>query len=147
MAINDYVRSGAALLSGIALVSQLALPAKALGEDLYAVAKSPSTPTRYEDTNLASLGMPNWEGLTPHSKPRTLDKSKIIDGPETTLTTYNIKSVMVNTYAFEGKNFSIGIDYDWKAPVDLSLVDNTGNGNYVRMDSGTPFKMPRWVEK
>jgi hypothetical protein len=146
MAINDYVRGGAALLSGIALVSQLALPAKALGEDLYRVATTPSTPTRYEDTNLASLGVPNWEGLRPKNSWR-LDKSDKVHGNETLVNQYDVNGLMVSIFSYNSQNYAFVVDEDWKKPIDLALYDTQGHGKFQRISPDTTISLPSWALK
>jgi len=146
MAINDYVRNGAVLFSGIALVAQLALPSKAFGDDLYRVAKTPSTPTQYEDTNLASLGVPNWEGLTPKNS-MMLDKNPNIPGKETSQNVYSIDGKMVAVKSFNNRIYSVSLDNDWTFPLDYSFLDKEGNGEFRNINPRGNYEVPKWVTK
>jgi len=147
MAINDYVREGAFILSGIGLAVQLALPNHALGEDFYKVAKTPISHTRYEDTNLASLGVPNWEGLTPMGKPREVNKNKSIPGNESLFTTYNANGMMVGSITYNGIVYGLTMDSDWKPPLETMLLDKNGKGRFEHINPQTDFFMPDWVAK
>lgn len=146
MAINDYVRGGVALLSGIGLAVQLALPAKALGEDLYKVAKTPSSHTRYEDTNLASLGVPNWEGLTPKNTWR-LERSPQIPGKETVVNQYDVDGLMVSVFSYNGNSYLIATDKDWKRPMDTSFIAIEEPQKFKYFNPDKRFTVPNWLLK
>lgn len=146
MAINYYIRGGAAILSGIGLAVQLALPNHALGDDPYRVAKTPTASTRYEDTNLASLGVPNWEGLRAE-KTIMLDKNPNIPGKETTQDVYRINGAMVGVKSFNNKIYSVSLDKDWLFPLDYSFLDSTGAGNFVSINPRENYEVPKWVIK
>ena len=99
-----------------------------------------------ESNNLKDYDVPSVEGLTPY-KTKWLDKTDKIDGKETKLEYYKVNGDLIAIYSIDGKQYSVGLDHDWKRPIDVSLIDHEGNGQYEPFAEGKPFYAPDWVVK
>ena len=92
--------------------------------------------------NLAQFGVPSIDGLKPfRSKP--LDKDDR-PGKETRLDLYRVGGKIVGLYRTDRcgtKPYAVLMD-DGVPPVDITLVDEEGNGNYRAISPDTPFGPP-----
>ena len=124
---------GAALAIGAAGLEGRLAPA--LGQDVAKIA--------YQLTNLSVYKVPDLQGLTPYET-KWLDK--LGSGTkQTRMDFYKINDTMVFTYSHNGKLFSVGMDFDWKSPVDVSLIDREGKGTFEQISADEKFAIPGWA--
>lgn len=126
-------------------ISSLAGLAALVGATYSALAQD-AQPIAYKDTNLATYGVPNFEGQTPY-RTKFLDLSGKIPGKETRIDAFRDGKGFVATYSVNETVYAILIDKDGKRPVDQMYVDQTGSGKFEPYSIKAKFSTPNWVAK
>ncbi len=94
--------------------------------------------------NLGSYGIPNVDGMRPF-KTNRMDLTDKISGKETLIEMYQIDGAFLAFYSIGGKKYSVAFDKDRKKPMDVSVMDFNGDGDFSPVPSNKSTAIPDWV--
>ncbi len=93
---------------------------------------------------LKEWGIPNWKGKR-NIFSSLEERSSKVPGKETRFRVYEVGKVSVGVYTIGGKAYAVTADFDGKEPLDLAVMDFSGEGLFEEISPGSSFQAPFWV--